>query len=166
MTHSPSTTGLGLAYNAFLFASITDDSGAAPLNTVSVLARLDIDPWQEAAELTNLPRDLAIQRLAALLARLPGRPNGLPDSETIAMRLVALLPGRTGADAPVPAQTNNSGAALNSTFVAIGVGLAVVVLLSGLFQATNDQTAAQTGGKPAVASSARPQAAPQPNIRR
>ena len=46
MTHSPSTTGLGLAYNAFLFASISDDSGAAPLNTVSVLARLDVDPWQ------------------------------------------------------------------------------------------------------------------------
>ena len=166
MTRSPSTTSLGLAYNAFLFASISDDGGAAPLNTVSVLARLDIDPWQEAAELTRLPRDSAIQRLAGLLVRTPGHPNGLPDAEMIAMRLVALLPGRKSADDAVPARTTNPGRAFDPTFVAIGFGFAVVVLVSGFYQATNNQTAAPMGGKPAVASSARPPAMLHPDIRR
>jgi hypothetical protein len=166
MTHSPSTTGLGLAYNAFLFASITDDNGAAPLNTVSVLARLDIDPWQEAAELNRLPNETATQRLAALLASLPGWQNGFPDAETIAIRLVALLPGRGSTDCVVPERTKNLRGAFDPTFVAIAFGFAVVVLLSGLFQAANDQTTAQSGGKPVVASNAGPLAASQPNIRR
>jgi hypothetical protein len=166
MTHSPSTTGLGLAYNAFLFASISDDSGAAPLNTVSVLARLDIDPWLEAADLTRLPSDSAIRRLAALLVRMPGRPNGLADAEMIATRLVALLPSRNSAADAVPARTTNSGRALEPIFVAIAFGFAVVVLLSGLVQTSNDQVAAQTGGKSAVVSSSSPPAASQPDIRR
>jgi len=51
-------------------------------------------------------------------------------------------------------------------FAAIGFRFAVVVLLSGLFQAANDQTTAQSGGKPVVASNAGPLAASQPNIRR
>jgi hypothetical protein len=127
---------------------------------------MDIDPWQEAAELTRLSRDSAIQRLAALLVRVPGRPNGLPDAEMTAMRLVALLPARNNADHAVPAQIANPGRAFDPTFVAIGFGFVVVVLLSGFFQATNEQAAAQTDGKPAAASSVGLLAASHPIIRR
>ena len=159
-------TSLGLAYNAFLFASIPDDGGPAPLNTVSVLARLDIDPWQEAAELTRLPKDSAIQRLTALLVRMPGRPNGLPDAEMVAMRLVALLPGLKSASSAVTARIASPGRVFDPTFVAIGFGFAVVILVSGFFQANNIQTAAQTGGKPSLASSARLPTPSHPDIRR
>jgi hypothetical protein len=92
MTHSRSTSSLGLEFNAFLFASIDEDASEAPLSVVSVLARLDLDPWQEAAELTRLPRETAIQRLGALLTKLPGGPPAHSDSRTIALRLIALLP--------------------------------------------------------------------------
>ncbi len=39
----------------FLFAPL-HENGDAPLSVLSVLARQDIDPWQEAARLAQLPR--------------------------------------------------------------------------------------------------------------
>jgi hypothetical protein len=90
----------------------------------------------------------------------------LADAEMIATRLVALLPSRNSAADAVPARTTNSGRALEPIFIAIAFGFAVVVLLSGLVQASNDQVAAQTGGKSAVVSSSSPPAASQPDIRR
>ena len=157
-------TSLGLAYNAFLFASIPDDGGPAPLNTVSVLARLDIDPWQEAAELTRLPKDSAIQRLTALLVRMPGRPNGLPDAEMVAMRLVALLPGLKSASSAVTARIASPGRVFDPTFVAIGFGFAVIVLVIGFFQASNIQATARSGGEPVIVSAASQPAASHPKI--
>lgn len=35
------------------------------LSVISALARLGIDPWQEAARLTQLPKELATQHLVA-----------------------------------------------------------------------------------------------------
>jgi hypothetical protein len=96
MTHARSASSLGLQFNAFLFASIDEGASEAPLSVVSVLARLDLDPWQEAAELTQLPTETAVQRLAALLAKLPGGVPAHSDSQTIAQRLIALLPGHAG----------------------------------------------------------------------
>jgi hypothetical protein len=93
MTHSRATSSLGTEFNAFLFASIEEGASDAPLSVVSALARLDLDPWQEAAELTGLPSETAIQRLAALLTKLPGVDPVHSDSLPIAQRLIALLPG-------------------------------------------------------------------------
>jgi hypothetical protein len=165
-TRPRSTTSLGSAYNSFLFASISDDAGAAPLNTVSVLARLDIDPWQEAAELSCLPKESAIQRLADLLVRMPDRPIGLPDAEVIATRLVALLPGSRIPRASFASPTINSGRTFNPTSVAIGFGCAIAVLVSGLLQAASIQMTAQTAVKPPVSSNAHPPAAPRSGLRR
>ena len=49
------------------------------LSVLSALARLDIDPWQEAANLARLPRETATERLATLIAKLPGEPSAHPD---------------------------------------------------------------------------------------
>jgi hypothetical protein len=92
-TYSRSTSPLGLEFNAFLFASLDERASAAPLSVVSALARLVLDPWQEAAELTRPPRETAAQRLSSLLTKLPGGPPAFSDSRTIALRLIALLPG-------------------------------------------------------------------------
>jgi hypothetical protein len=166
MTHSPSTTSLGLAYNAFLYASIRDEVGATPLTTVSALARLDIDPWQEAAELARLPRESATQRLAALLARLPGAQMGPPDSETTASRLVGLLPSRASGESVVAQRAKSGHDAVNLTFVALAFGMAAFVLLTGLLGAPADRPGSETRAKPAAASGAPGLAAPQPTIRR
>jgi hypothetical protein len=96
MTHCRATPSLGLQFNAFLFASIDEGASEARLSVVSALARLDLDPWQQAAELTQLPSETAVQRLAALLSKLPGDDLAHSDSQTISQRLIALLPS-TGA---------------------------------------------------------------------
>lgn len=64
------------------------------LSVVSALARLDIDPWQETAQLAQLPGATATQRLASLIAALPDRPSAHQDPRTIAAGLIALLPRR------------------------------------------------------------------------
>jgi hypothetical protein len=64
-----------------------------PLSVLSALARLDVDPWSEAAVLAELPGDAARQRLATLIAELPAVAN--EDPVATAARLVELLPGRT-----------------------------------------------------------------------
>jgi hypothetical protein len=53
-------------FDDFLYAPIGADGGEMPLSVLSALARLDLDPWQEAAELSELPKGTATQRLAAL----------------------------------------------------------------------------------------------------
>ena len=48
-------------YDAFLFASVCE-TDEMTLSVLSVLARQDVDPWQEAARLAQLPRDQAIRQ--------------------------------------------------------------------------------------------------------
>jgi hypothetical protein len=86
---------LGSEFNAFLFSPIGDDRNGMPLSVVSLLARCDLDPWQEAGSLAAIPADAAIRRMESLIRALPDQPLTLPDSRTIATRLIALLPRPT-----------------------------------------------------------------------
>jgi len=86
-TPSPDVT-----FNAFLFATVCEEPNEAPLSVLSVLARSDLDPWTEAAELARMPTDLAAHRLSLLLAGVAARPPSRPDAGSIAVRLVSLLP--------------------------------------------------------------------------
>jgi hypothetical protein len=92
MTYSASVSRLGSEFDDFLFAPISEDRNGMLLSVLSALARLDIDPWQEAAKLAGLPGATATQRLASLIAELPDEPASHPDPVTIAARLIALLP--------------------------------------------------------------------------
>jgi hypothetical protein len=82
----------GSEFDAFLFSPIGDDRNGMPLRVVSLMARRDLDPWQEAARLAAMPADAATRRLDSLIRGLPDQPLTLPDSGTIAIRLIALLP--------------------------------------------------------------------------
>lgn len=83
-------------FDTFLFARVNELDRGIPLSMVSVLARLDLDPWAEAAVLTLMPAETAIQRLAALLTNLPEGPASGTDAQLTASRLVGLLPGQSG----------------------------------------------------------------------
>jgi hypothetical protein len=76
----------------FLYAPIDSGTNDMPLSVLSALARLNMDPWSEAAELSALPRDGAAQRLAKLIARLPDTRRKEDDCRAEAQRLVSLLP--------------------------------------------------------------------------
>jgi hypothetical protein len=97
----PSTTTLSPAFNDFLFATVCEERNETPLSVISALARLDLDPWSEAAELARLPADGAARRLSTLLAGVANLSSTLPDHETIAARLVALLPASANATVPL-----------------------------------------------------------------
>lgn len=92
MTHPASVYHLGSEFDGFLFASIGEDRTGMRLSVLSALARLDLDPWQEAAELDDMPGKTATERLAARIAALPDALSAHRDSGTIAARLIALLP--------------------------------------------------------------------------
>jgi len=87
---------LGSEFDDFLYALIGEDSNGVLLSVLSALARLDVDPWEEAAQLTQLPEETAARRLASLIVTLPNGSSALPDAAMIAPRLIALLPSRPG----------------------------------------------------------------------
>jgi hypothetical protein len=103
---------------------------------VSALAHLDLDPWQEAAELTKLPRETAVQRLAALLIKLPGDDPAHSDSQTITQRLIALLPG-TGATTSGTSPRDDSA---TSVQVDLAVIMTLFILMSVVVMATSGRT--------------------------
>jgi hypothetical protein len=100
MASSASVSALGSEFDDFLYAPIGEDRNEMPLSVLTALARLDIDPWREAAELARLPRDTATQRLASLIAALPDWPSLHLDPGAIAARLIALLPRVTRSNIP------------------------------------------------------------------
>ena len=79
-------------FDAFLFAHIGEEKNGMLLSVLSALARLDLDPWREAAELARMPRQTAKQRLTSLIESLPNQPPMRPEPETVSTRLIALLP--------------------------------------------------------------------------
>jgi hypothetical protein len=76
----------------FLHASVGDDRKGNPVTVLSTFARLGLDPWDEASDLSNLPREGARLRLGGLLARF--RDVAVPGdgSATTTQRLIDLLP--------------------------------------------------------------------------
>jgi hypothetical protein len=59
---------------------------------LSFLARLNVDPWEEAASLARLSGEDARRLLTTRIAALPAAERGTDDSGATAARLVALLP--------------------------------------------------------------------------
>jgi hypothetical protein len=126
MTHAALTPLLGREFDSFLFASIGDDENGPLLSVVSAFARLDVDPWKEAATLARMPKQLAIGRLTSLLASVPkGSTTGLAP-EVIAARLVALLPQAAGLNAAAPAALRQAAPTRHPRMF---VGLGVLALL-------------------------------------
>src|SRR4030095_5776325 len=58
-------------YNAFLFAAVGEEAGGLPLTVLTALSRLGIDPWQEAARLSDLPRETAARVFGQAIGKLP-----------------------------------------------------------------------------------------------
>ncbi|HYG86586.1 MAG TPA: hypothetical protein VD978_10035 [Azospirillum sp.] len=118
----------------FLSAPLWEEKNGTALSVLSALARLDIDPWAEAARLAALPRDAAASALAVILRRLPTQQSGAPDAGTVADRLVTLLPEGgsatpTGGNAGQPRGTGTTGQWIAMALVAI----LVVWALKGLW---------------------------------
>jgi hypothetical protein len=86
------TTRLGCEFDRFLYAAVGEDNNGMPLTVLSALARMDVDPWDEAAKLTGLPQESAVAQLAGLLGALRNAGPAGVDPARIAAPLIALLP--------------------------------------------------------------------------
>jgi hypothetical protein len=167
MAPTPSISVLGSEFDDFLFAPIGADRNDMPLSVLSALARLDVDPWREAAELSRLPGETATQRLASLLAALPDGPTAHLDPGTIAGRLIALLPRRARSNLPSREALLNVGTATNSRAVIYMILINVIVtifMLGAQWLAATRQPPAQNNAQ-APASSAVSPHFPPPNSR-
>ena len=96
MTHTAITPLIGAEFDKFLCAPIGDDRNGTTLSVLSALARLDVDPWQEAASLARMPSATAIMRLTALIDALPDESTKNIRAKGIVDDLIALLPKSSG----------------------------------------------------------------------
>ncbi|MEO8224272.1 MAG: hypothetical protein ABI661_05660, partial [Gammaproteobacteria bacterium] len=133
MKHSIVATVAGAELEAFLYATIADESDGAPLTVLSALARQDVDPWDEAARLARLPLEAATLSLTTMIAARPPGSSVRPDAAATAARLIALLPRRvTNREAPAAANPV-AGTGLNPLsirrYVLIFAVLAALTLL-------------------------------------
>lgn len=120
-----------LGLNDFLFAEIGIEPSGTPLNLLSVFARVDRDPWQEAQRFADLPGHLAISDLAGLITA-SGVQRG-PEATTVAESLVKLLPGghRAAPDVqPTPSWSKGQNV-LQFAVVLVAVLLTATMLVSG-----------------------------------
>jgi hypothetical protein len=121
-------------FDDFLYAPIGAEGAEMPLSVLSALARLDVDPWQEAAELSELPKGTATQRLAALIARLPGGRWTLADSRAIADRLIELLPSPGKREVPVAPKTfalrELTGSAIVKILFCAAIGITALIIVA------------------------------------
>jgi len=166
MTSHVPVSSLGSDFDDFLYAPIGEDSNGMLLSVLSALARLDLEPWDEAATLARLPGNSATQRLASLIAALPDGPSARPDPGTIAARLIPLLPRRAGSNIPSRAPSRGIGAAPKSQVVeyAIYYLISMAFVLGAQYIIAGHQPPAQVEKAPAPASSAVfPQMPPSPD---
>ncbi|MEO9228496.1 MAG: hypothetical protein ABI216_06045 [Devosia sp.] len=92
MVRSASLLNSKSEFDSFLFAPVGEDKKGMVVSVLTALARLDFDPWQQAADFARLPKEAAKAQLAAMLAGLPGMSLSGPEPGIVAARLVALLP--------------------------------------------------------------------------
>jgi len=121
---------LGSEFDAFLFAPVGVDRNGMPLSVVSVLARMDLNPWMEATKLAHLPVETAIRTMAAWLDGLsdPALKPASPD--TRATSLIALLPRRANPNSPMPVPGTRALATTRSRALIKPILFALYVILS------------------------------------
>lgn len=85
-------SSLSSSYDDFLFAAVCDEASGMRLSVLSALARINLDPWEEAKRLAAMPSAIAERTLVSILDIASGRHWSAPEAEATAARLVRLLP--------------------------------------------------------------------------
>ena len=143
MDNRPSVSSLTSRYNHFLFAPICEEANGMRLSVLSALARMDVDPWEEATRLAAMPKAIAERTLVSTLDQVLGK--SCRRSEVIAARLVQLLP-QPGEGATV-AQTETARVGAQRTYWLVWLGFALAIsLLSPRHQVTDAGGATSKSG--------------------
>ena len=166
MTRHVPVPSLGCDFHDFLYAPIGEDRNGMLLSVLSALARLEADPWEEAAQLARLPGEAATQRLVSLIAALPYGSSARPDPGAIAARLIPLLPSRASSKFPSRASVLGSGAGPTSRalILAIYYLVSMAFVLDVQYIIASRHSLAQVENSAAPASSAILPQMPPPSI--
>jgi hypothetical protein len=82
----PSVSSFTSKYDHFLFAPICEEANGMQLSVLSALARMDVDPWEEATRLAAMPKAIAERTLGSTLDRVLGKSLNPSETEAIAAR--------------------------------------------------------------------------------
>jgi hypothetical protein len=162
LDRAPRIPSIRPEYNTFLYATIGADPGGSELTVLSAMARMNVDPWQEAAKLAELPAKAATGKLASLIAALPGGPSTPDEPGLIAARLIKLLPQQSRLSLPMPQQnrlnlspqllavvkTLSSTRVMYVILVLIGLTLGAKWFVSNKPQIANVQTSTSEAASP------------------
>lgn len=80
-------------FDRFLYSSLVDQNGTF-VTVLSALVRQGIDPWEEAARLTQLPREDAVNSLSSTIWKVCSDFWSASEASIAATRLVQLLPAK------------------------------------------------------------------------
>ena len=129
MVRLASPSVLPSTYDNFLYAPVGESTHGALLTVLSVLARQNVDPWEEAADLSRLPPDTAARKLTAMITASPGQSS---NQAAVADRLIALLPRRIAsadsAPGAVPSATPVDWPRSRVNLMVIAIYIGVMVL--------------------------------------
>lgn len=114
------------------------------VSVLSVLGRLDTDPWAEATRLANLPRVAAVDSLTATIVGLPSGDWSQAEARATAQRLIPLLrvqPHPSKDVAPVVVRLHHRRTATLLIGFALGSVLGATLTLATLSIVTSPPTA-------------------------
>jgi hypothetical protein len=96
-------------FDSFLYAPLYE-TGETSLSVLSALARQDIDGWEEAARLDQLPKGAAINSFASTIWKSDSERWSPTDASIIAARLIEHLPSHQAASpvSSIPIESTNS----------------------------------------------------------
>jgi hypothetical protein len=130
MPRAGRVANIGPEYNNFLYATIGAEANGSSLSVLSAMARMNLDPWREAASLAELPGKAAVSRLATLIAALPAGPSAPDEPGVTAARLIKLLPQQSRIALPLPQQSRlNAPPFLLGVIKALSSKAAIYVVL-------------------------------------
>ena len=118
-----------------------EEANGMQLSVLSALARIDVDPWEEATRLAAMPKAIAERTLVSTLDQVLGKSCHRSKTEVIAARLVQLLPQPGQGVTIVPTGAARVGTQQAYWLVWLGFALAI-----SLLSARHQATTADTGG--------------------
>jgi hypothetical protein len=127
--HRSRFSTLSASYDDFLFAPVCEDPNGMRLSVLSALARMDVDPWEEATRLAAMPKVIAETTLLSILDLVSGRSWKSPEAAAVAARLVRLLPGPDGAAGATADAPTGAAHRTNYWWLWLGFWIAMTVML-------------------------------------
>jgi len=113
--HRARFSTLNASYEEFLFAQVCEEANGMRLSVLSALARMNVDPWEEATRLAAMPKAIAEKTLLSSLDLVSGKSWKSPEAAAIVARLVRLLPQADEA-APLAATGNAQALAQRKSY--------------------------------------------------